>query len=400
MNNNKLNNPLLSLNISILCRSQLLLPILFLFYQKNGLTAGDFFLFEGISSFISLLLIIPSGYISDFFSKKNILLVSFLLLLIKNFLWIFFHGYFIILFGSILNTISKSLYFATSDSYIYEYLSLKNKEKEMLNKYGKMNFFFSFGIAISSIFSSIFYSYYGALFLLILDFILSSIATLLILSLPNLPVVHKTNKKDLKYRFLEMYTIIKSTLYNKKINILFFLCAIFGTTTLILANSFQPIMKLSLIPTSVFGIIYFINYLLRSFGGIWANKFQKIFDLNKTSYIVFSFFIFALSLLFISTISLNKYFVIISILIACFAISFEVMFNIESVTYVHKQILFKRRSATSSIMYATSKLFSAIFLSSFKFLLEYYSISISLLIYTFCFILIFILIKKNSIINK
>ena len=119
MNNKIINNPLLSLNISVLCRSQLLLPILFLFYQQNGLTAGDFFLFEGISSFISLILLVPSGYIADFFSKKYVLLLSFVLLLIKSFLWIFFSGYFIILVGSILGNISKSLYFATSDSYIY-----------------------------------------------------------------------------------------------------------------------------------------------------------------------------------------------------------------------------------------------------------------------------------------
>ena len=139
MNNNITNNPLLSLNISILCRSQLLLPILFLFYQQSGLTAGDFFLFEGISSFISLLLLIPSGYIADFFSKKYILLLSFLLLLIKSFLWIFFHGYFIILLGTILNNVSKSLYFAAADSYIYEYLSYNKREKEMLNKYYEIN---------------------------------------------------------------------------------------------------------------------------------------------------------------------------------------------------------------------------------------------------------------------
>ena len=207
MNNNITNNPLLSLNISILCRSQLLLPVLFLFYQQNGLTAGDFFLFEGISSFISLLLLIPSGYIADFFSKKYILLLSFLLLLIKSFLWIFFHGYFIILLGTILNNVSKSLYFAAADSYIYEYLSYNKREKEMLNKYGKMNFYFSLGIAITSIFSSIFYSYFGSLTLLIIDFILSSIATFLIFNLPNLPIAHKKNKKSLKHRIIEMYVI-------------------------------------------------------------------------------------------------------------------------------------------------------------------------------------------------
>lgn len=394
MNNKIINNPLLSLNISVLCRSQLLLPILFLFYQQNGLTAGDFFLFEGISSFISLILLVPSGYIADFFSKKYVLLLSFVLLLIKSFLWIFFSGYFIILVGSILGNISKSLYFATSDSYIYEYLSLNKREKEMLNRYGKMNFFFSLGIAITSIFSAIFYSHFGAIFLLIIDFILSSFATFLIFNLPNLPIAHKTNKKNLKYRFREMFITIKSVLKNKKINKLFFLCGIFGATTLVSANSFQPIMKLSLVPVSIFGIIFFINYLFRSLSGIFVNKIQNIFSFDKMPYVVFSIFIIALLLLSTSAILLNKYFVLFAIFIACIAISFEVMFNIESISYIHKKIFFKRRSITSSIIFATTKLFSSIFLSSFKFILSYLSIYNAIFLYTIIFIFLFFTIDR------
>lgn len=400
MKNKILNNPLLSLNISILCRSQLLLPVLFLFYQQNGLTAGDFFLFEGISSFISLLLIIPSGYIADFFSKKYVLLLSFLLLLIKSFLWIFFHGYYIILLGTILNNVSKSLYFATADSYIYEYLSYNKREKEMLNKYGKMNFYFSLGIAITSIFSSICYSYFGSLVLLIIDFLLSSIATFLIFLMPNLPVAHKKNKKSLKYRIIEMYVIVKNVLKNKKINKLFFLCGIFGTTTLISSNSFQPIMKISLVPVSLFGIVFFVNYLLRSLSGIFVNKFQKLFSLQKASYVVFLTFILSLLLLSFSSIILNKYFVLFSIFVTCCAISFEVMFNIESITYIHKKILFKRRSATSSIIFAITKLFSSIFLSSFKFTLSHLSISFSIFLYIIIFITIFYIINRNFIIKN
>lgn len=400
MNNNITNNPLLSLNISILCRSQLLLPVLFLFYQQNGLTAGDFFLFEGISSFISLILLIPSGYIADFFSKKYILLLSFLLLLIKSFLWIFFHGYFIILLGTILNNVSKSLYFAAADSYIYEYLSYNKREKEMLNKYGKMNFYFSLGIAITSIFSSIFYSYFGSLTLLIIDFILSSIATFLIFNLPNLPIAHKKNKKSLKHRIIEMYAIVKNVLKNKKINKLFFLCGLFGTTTLISANSFQPIMELSLVPVSLFGIVFFTNYLLRSLSGIFVNKFQKLFNLQKTPYVIFFTFIISLFLLSISSATLNKYFILFSIFITCFAISFEVMFNIESISYIHKKIFFKRRAATSSIIFAITKLFSSIFLSSFKFTLSHLSISFSIFLYIIIFIAMFYIIDKNFIIKN
>ena len=134
---------------------------------------------------------------------------------------------------------------------------------EMSKRYGKLNFYFSFGIAISSIFSSIFYSKFGAIFLLILDFILTSFAIFLISLLPNPPIVHKASQKKLKYRFFEMFLTIKRTLKNNNINSFIFLCAIFCTSTLITANSFQPIMKIVKIPIYIFVTVYFVNYLFR-----------------------------------------------------------------------------------------------------------------------------------------
>ena len=263
-----------------------------------------------------------------------------------------------------------------------------------------MNFYFSLGIAITSIFSSIFYSYFGSLTLLIIDFILSSIATFLIFNLPNLPIAHKKNKKSLKYRIIEIYAIVKNVLKNKKINKLFFLCGLFGTTTLISANSFQPIMELSLVPVSLFGIVFFVNYLLRSLSGIFVNKFQKLFDLQKTHYVVFLTFIISLFLLSFSSAILNKYIVLFSIFISCCAIGLEVMFNIESISYIHKKIFFKRRAATSSIIFAITKLFSSIFLSSFKFTLSHLSISLSIFLYTIIFIAIFYIIDRNFTIKN
>lgn len=396
----KVRSPLTLLNISIFCRAQFLLPVLFLFFQENGLNAGDFFLFEGISAFIGLFLLIPSGYISDFCHKKYILLISFLCLLIKTILWIFVSVYTSILIGTFLNAFSKSLYFTTSDSYIYEYLSLNKKEQEMSKRYGKLNFYFSFGIAISSIFSSIFYSKFGAIFLLILDFILTSFAIFLISSLPNLPIVHKASQKKLKYRFFEMFLTIKRTLKNNNINSFIFLCAIFCTSTLITANSFQPIMKIVKIPIYIFGTVYFVNYLFRSIGGLFANSFEKKFSLLQLSCITYAFFVVSLFLLSISSINLNKSLTIIAIFISCIAIALEVMFNTVSVSYIHKQIFFKRRSAVSSVIFSTSKLFSAIFLSSFKFLLKYFSIQTTIVLYISVFSLLFFIIQKNILKNK
>ena len=134
------NTVLNKLNIVSFCRVQLLLPVLFLFYRENGISAGDFFLFQAIFTMSKVLLELPIGYISDYFSKKNILIFSFLLLVIRAVLWICFKGYWIVMIGEVLSAISASMYVASSSSYIYEYLSLVStrKRKNMFHQHQKL----------------------------------------------------------------------------------------------------------------------------------------------------------------------------------------------------------------------------------------------------------------------
>ena len=61
----------------------LLTPVLLLFYLSNGLTVGDYFLFQGIMTLLTLFLEIPIGYITDRTSIKTIF--SFMILRGMNF---------------------------------------------------------------------------------------------------------------------------------------------------------------------------------------------------------------------------------------------------------------------------------------------------------------------------
>ena len=78
-----LKNPLRMFNLSTFLQTQILmLPVLLLFYQENGLTAGDYFLFQGIFSITALLFEIPAGYLGDIFPRRNMLVFSFSMSLI------------------------------------------------------------------------------------------------------------------------------------------------------------------------------------------------------------------------------------------------------------------------------------------------------------------------------
>ena len=127
----------------LLQQQRYIIAISFLFYLHNGLSLSTFLLFQSIFYFTGLLAEIPAGYIGDIFSRKKILIFSYMLFVIRIILWIVMPNYYTILFGEILYALSKAFYRGVSDGYIYDYLKGYHITDLMLSKYGKFNFFMS-----------------------------------------------------------------------------------------------------------------------------------------------------------------------------------------------------------------------------------------------------------------
>ena len=387
-------NPLRLLNIATLCRSQLLLPVLFLFYKENGLNTGDFFFFKGITSIISLIVEVPCGYAGDIFPKKNILITSFLLLLFGTSLWIFSSGYWIILIGEILFCISKSFFNGVSDSYIYEYLKLNDKSQKMLSKYGKLNFFLSLGSALTSVFGAIFYTNFGAKILLLTDFILISFAIILLFLIPQLPVYHK-KINGIKEKYTDIYRIVKKALKNTTINGYIWYSGILISITYIMVFCFQPIMKISNIPVKIFGFVYFINHFFRAISSMELSKILKKITLKKLGYISYFSFLISFLLIILSYYFENSIFTITSLILICIAIAIQLMFTLGTTSFVHTKVLKKSRSTISSLNYMISKGLSGLILISFKYFLTFSNLNTPIIIYGILFMFSYIIIKNK-----
>ena len=190
-----------------------MLPVLLLFYQENGLTAGDYFLFQGIFSITALLFEIPAGYLGDIFPRRNMLVFSFSMFLLRLILWSFLvagipvfksNAYWIILVGEILYSISKASYAGVADGYIYDYLKSQNKTNRMLQKYGKMNFCMSVGTAIASFLGPIFYQRYGFATLIVIEIIFNVSAIGLLFFLPKVASARK-RIKGLRSKYTHLF---------------------------------------------------------------------------------------------------------------------------------------------------------------------------------------------------
>ena len=391
-----LSNPLRLFNLSTFLQTQILmLPVLLLFYQENGLTAGDYFLFQGIFSITALLFEIPAGYLGDIFPRRNMLVFSFSMFLLRLVLWSFLvagvpvfqsNAYWIILAGEILYSISKASYAGVADGYIYDYLKSQNKTNRMLQRYGKMNFCMSVGTAIASFVGPILYKKYGFAALIGIEIVFNVAAIMILFLLPKVAPARK-RIKGLKAKYKELFTISKNAVNNQKIKYYMFYSGMLAGTTMVFVWSFQPLMKTAGIPVVLFGVIYAINHGCRALAGILLPKTISVFPLKTLGKV--TFVLFVTSFLFCAAVVRYQSPVLGFVLLTfiCIVIGFQWSFTMGNISRLHTYVGSEERSTVSSVNNLISRSIAGILLILFKFLLDDISLQNSFFVYLAIFLI-------------
>lgn len=390
-------NPLKIMNWASFLQTQIyMLPILLLFYQANGLTTGDFFLFQGIFSICALLFEIPAGYIGDIFPRKNVLIFSYALFLARLVIWFFFarYGYWPILMGEVLYAASKSFFSGVSDGYIYDYLKTIGQTKKMLKKYGRFNFYMSVGTALASLLGAYLYGTisawslakfgtdYGFLTLIVIEMIFNTASIVMLLFLPKVPST-KAKIPTISEKYKDIYHIAKKTFSSELLASYVVFSGLMAGTTMIFVWSFQPLMKAVGIPVTLFGVVYFINHFIRAAAGYYLHRTVAFFTLKRLGEITYVLFFAAFGVALLMT-KLNQppLWVSFSMLtFICLVIGFQLSFTLGSVSRIHSIVTSDIRATVSSLNTMFSRMMSGFFLILFKFLLDG-TIGSSYLIYT------------------
>ncbi len=379
--------PLNIFNFSTFLQTQILmLPVMLLFYKENGLTAGDLFLFQGIFSISALLFEIPAGYLGDIFPRRNILILSYSLFLLRLILWYFWGGYWIVLAGEILYSMSKASYSGVADGYIYDYLKTQGKTKKMLSGYGRLNFWMSIGTALASLVGPFLYKQYGFPVLIIIEIILNTAAIGLLFLLPKVPV-RRQRIKGIKTKYIELYTITKNTLSNPKLWPYIFYSGTIAATTMVFVWSFQPLMIKAHIPVVWFGYIYCVNHACRALAGLCLPKTLSIFTLNGIGKLTFVMYILSFLSAMLMTQLTNPYIGMALLCFICVAIGFQLTFTLGSTSRLHTLVSSDVRSTASSVNNLISRFMAGAMLILFKFVLDGISLEKSFMIYLTLFTL-------------
>lgn len=359
---NKFSFDISGLNLSFFFRAQMfLLPVMILFYKENGLSENNYYSFLGIFYCVSILMELPIGYISDFFSRRNMIIVSYFLFLLRITLWYFYGGYWCILAGEIIFAVSKVMFDSNTSSYLYELLKSNEKESLMSKYYGYLNFYLSLGTSTASLAGAFLYIRLGSKSVLLMEFIVVSLAVLLMLLLPNIKSSINVSY-TLRENFYRFFRILRFVFRNKNIKYHVLYSGLLISISILFSSSFQVLMEYSLFPVFLFGVVLFINHLTRALFSFSTFKVLEKVNLKRLS--IYTFILYCLAFLAIFVVLNFKNVVLDFCMLAfiCIVIGFQLVFTITHISRLQCMMFSNIRSFVVSSNSVISRVLTAIVL--------------------------------------
>ena len=355
----------------------LILPVIVLVYTQKGITVGDFFLIQGIFRLAAFLFEIPSGYMSDCFSRKRVMIAGSLFHILGFVTIAVSYGFWTIVLGESLLGIASALFSGTLEAYTYDLLKRNKTQKEFLKEFGNITTFASAATFIAAILGGIAFVQLGTNGLLWLEVAIATTGIFFFLFLPELSEVRRIVKH--KDAFTDAVSITITTMKNPKLRNLILFPSLFGSFTIVLLWILQPIMENANVPVSLFGFYFGINQLSVVLGAKYAYKVCEKFGEIATSVMTIAVLVLGIGMGAAAIHSGNMAIVYVACGILAFSSSIRVLNNLQYNTLIHHSIRSTERGTVLSTRAMTATLCGAVFLAAAKFLIDYLSLTATLI---------------------
>lgn len=360
-------------SIAFFRQQMLLLPVLLLFYLANGLTVGDYFLFQGIMTLLTVALEMPAGYAADKLSPKVVLVFAFLMLFSRDLLWLFGSGYYIVLLGEFCYTLFRVCFDSIASSYIYTELKKQNKAKNINQVYSVFNAVMCLSTASAALYGSYIYKSAGYKAVLSIELVFLFLAIISALFLPASPR-HQAVSVSSKQKYRQIFQISKYVFKRKSLIPFVLFSGLLVAFSNFFFWSFQPLLKFFESPVMVFGFVVLINNIIRFAGSLFAGKIHNIFGIKRIAQFIYVLEAAALFVILPVCFYHRLWLCLFLIFYLCICIGGQLVFTINHISRLHKLVLSPIRSSMSSFNMVVSRLITALLMISAKFLLGHYSI--------------------------
>lgn len=271
----------------------LVMPIIVLFFQDNGLSLTQILLLQSIFSLAIIIFEIPSGYFSDVFGRKLTIVFACIVSFLGLSIYTFAYDFFTILIAEILLGIGSSFLSGTDSAMMYDSLvELKQVDKYQKTE-GRMTSIGNFSEGLASILGG-FLAVISLRTPFVVEAAISFFTIPIALSLFE-PPRHKLKAKQNAIK--NIMKIVKYSLHDhKEIKWLILYTGFVGASTLTMVWFIQPYFNLVGLPLSFFGITWAALQFSVGIFSLYAYKYELILG-RKKSLLSLIFIIFTAYLL-------------------------------------------------------------------------------------------------------
>lgn len=248
----------------------LVMPVIVLFYQDNGLSMQDIFLLKSIYSVAIVFMEIPSGYMADVWGRKKTLLLGGILGATGFAMYSFSYGFWAFAAAEIILGIGHSFVSGADTAMLYDTLKAHQREKEYIKQEGWITSSGNFSEAIAGVSGGLlatislrmpFYFQFGVAALAIpAAFFLKE------------PQIHA---KKVANSFRTILRTVHQTFLHRELRSAILVSSFTGTASLTFAWFVQPYFKAVNLPVSMFGIMWTLLNLSVGISSMISYKAEK-----------------------------------------------------------------------------------------------------------------------------
>lgn len=355
----------------------LVIPVIVLIYTNKGVSVGDFFLIQGIFRLAAFLFEIPSGYLSDRFSRKKVMICGALLSASGYTVVAVAYGFWALVCGEALLGIASALFSGTLEAYTYDLLKRNKTQKQFLKEFGNITTYASASTFVASVLGGILFKLIGANGVLWLEALIISFSIVAFMFLPELTEVKRTVKS--KSAVADAVSVTTRTLKNPMLRNFILFPAIFGAFTIVILWITQPIMEVAHVPVELFGIYFALTQLSSMFFSKYAYKICNKLGEIRVSIITIIAIIIGLLMGLVAVHTSNMTIVYIACTIMSIVPAIRLLNNLQYNTLIHHAIKSTERGTVLSTRAMVATIVGSIGLIASKFLMDGFGITITLL---------------------
>ena len=260
----------------------MVMPIVVLFYQDNGMGMHDIFILKAIYSVAIVVMEIPSGWMADIWGRKKTLVLGSILGSAGFLAYSFSYGFWAFVIAEIILGIGHSFVSGADSAMLYDSLKADNKTDKYTKQEGRITSVGNFAEAIAGVLGG----FLAAISLRTPFYFQFAVAAMAIPAALTLiePKIHSTEHVHSIKKLVQ--NIRKTFATNQNLRISILLSAVTGTATLTFAWLVQPFFKAIGLPVEMFGIFWTALNLTVGFSSVFAHRIERLLGKRYTLYLI------------------------------------------------------------------------------------------------------------------